>query len=109
VVDELSRFGDLDRDERWDLLLFFECLRTDHTFIYINILFSYFFDDFPSRLCLSRLADRRERFLSRSLFDRCDAERCAGDPSVDDDELDVRFLNKINKISHFVFKTTTRR
>ena len=72
-----------------------------------KIIFSaYFFDDFPSRLCLSRLDERLERFLSRSLFDRCDDERCAGDPSVDDDELDVRFLNKkINRLS-IVFNKT---
>lgn len=55
----------------------------------------YFFDDFPSRLCLSRLDERRERFLSRSLVARCDDERCAGDPSDADDELDERFLNVI--------------
>ncbi len=61
----------------------------------LTFYFSYFFDDFPSRLCLSRLDERRECFLSRSLFDRCDDERCAGDPSDDDDELDVRFLIKI--------------
>ncbi len=67
--------------------------------IYFNIhkycFFCYFFDDFPSRLCLSRLDERRERFLSRSLFDRCDDERCAEDSSDDDDELDERFLIKI--------------
>ena len=58
----------------------------------------YFFDDFPSRFCLSRLDERRERFLSRSLFDRCDDERCVGDPSdADDDELVERFLNNINE------------
>jgi len=61
----------------------------------LTFYFSYFFDDFPSLLCLSRLDERRECFLSRSLIDRCDDERCAGDPSDDDDELDVRFLIKI--------------
>lgn len=58
-------------------------------------LFPYFFDDFPSRRRRSRLDERRERFLSRSLLDRCDDERCAGDSSDDEDELDERFLNKI--------------
>ncbi len=68
--------------------------------IYIYFLnrkefFSYFLDDFPSRRRRSRLDERRECFLSRSLFDRCDDERCAGDSSDVDVELDERFLNQI--------------
>jgi hypothetical protein len=56
----------------------------------------YFFDDFPSRRCRSRLDERLEGFLSRSLVERREAERVEGDPS-DEEALDERFLNETRK------------
>ena len=96
LVDEPSRVGDFDRVERWDLLLFFECLQERRWDEEWSRTTDYFFDGLPSRRCRSRLDERLERFLSRSLAERCDAERVAGDPS-DEETLDERFLNETNK------------
>jgi hypothetical protein len=65
-------------------------VRTIHRYNTCHVV-HYFFDDLPSRR--SRLDERFERFLSRSLAVRCEFERWA-DNSLDDDELDERFLNE---------------
>ena len=105
-VDELSRAGDLDA--RWDLLLFFECLKARMNGEEKKELLSYFFEDLPSFRRRSRLDERRERFLSRSVLDRCEEARCAGEALDEEDELDERFLIR-NQIDYsFVWQRKTQ-